>query len=69
MESIRKLKRIKLLSKDEQKKIRGGTICTRGMPDGSNLASYEPMGMASGYAWCEFWSSVGYRCTCESYPS
>lgn len=64
MDSIGKLKRIKILSKNEQKKITGRVSCTRGLPDGSNLASYEPTSMAAGYEWCMFWSAAGYRCTC-----
>lgn len=64
MESIKKLKRIKILSRDEQKKIRGSVTCTRGLPDGSNLSSYEATSMAAGYEWCMFWSAAGYRCTC-----
>lgn len=65
MNSITKLKKLKLLSKEEQRKIVGGVTCTRGNPDGSGLYSYQPPGMHSGFAWCDFWSNMGYRCTCE----
>lgn len=66
MKPIRKLKKVRLLSKEEQKLITGAKVsCTRGWPDGSSLYTYEPAGMASGYAWCDFWTSVGYRCTCS----